>query len=151
MMTTINILIICITVLISVGLIVYIANKNLRRKYNQKEFELELEKYKFFGNIDTKKIQEELDNLVNKYFTYYALYNFEAHNKKYIKQDEIDQGIKDITKNIIIEMSELYSFYFKMLYDIENEEQLAAKIVEMVTDLMIGYAAETNKPREEKE
>ena len=150
-MNTINICIVCATVLLSVGIIVYFFNKLITRKYNQRDFELELEKYKFFGSVDTKKVQEELDNLINKYFAYYVLYNFEALNKNYIKEDEMTQAIKDITKNIVIEMSELYSFYFKMLYDIESEEQLTAKIHEMVTDTMIAYAADFNRPKEREE
>jgi len=151
MITTINILIICITILISIIIVTYFGNKNITRKYNQKEFELELEKYKFFGNIDTKKIEEELDRLVNKYFAYYALYTFDAANKQYIKEDDMNKGIKDITKNIILEMSELYSFYFRMLYNIETEEQLTAKVMEMVTNTMVSYVSEVNKPKEEKE
>ena len=147
---TINIIIISITILLSIGIIAYISNKNLIRKYNQKDFELELEKYKFFSSIDTKKIKEELDELINSYFSYYILYNYEAHQKKYIKKDEMDKGIRDITKNIVIEMSELYSFYFRMLYNIESEEQLTSKIYEMVTDTMISYVAEFNKPKEEE-
>lgn len=147
---TINIIIISITILLSIGIIAYISNKNLIRKYNQKDFELELEKYKFFSSIDTKKIKEELDGLINSYFSYYILYNYEAHQKKYIKKDEMDKGIRDITKNIVIEMSELYSFYFRMLYNIESEEQLTSKIYEMVTDTMISYVAEFNKPKEEE-
>ena len=142
-------IIICITILIAVSLVTYISNKNITRKYNQREFELELEKYKFFGTIDTKKVQEELDALINKYFSYYVLYTFVAHDKKYIKEDEINQGIKDITKNIILDMSELYSFYFRILYNITTEEQLVDKIDEMVTDTMIAYAADYNKPKEE--
>ena len=147
---TINIIIISITILLSVGIITYISNKNLIRKYNQKDFELELEKYKFFSSIDTKKEKEELYELINSYFSYYILYNYEAHQKKYIKKDEMDKGIRDITKNIVIEMSELYSFYFIMLYNIESEEQLTSKIYEMVTDTMISYVAEFNKPKEEE-
>ena len=147
---TINIIIISITILLSIGIIAYISNKNLIRKYNQKDFELELEKYKFFSSIDTKKVKEELDELINSYFSYYILYNYEAHQKKYIKKDEMDKGIRDITKNIVIEMSELYSFYFRMLYNIESEEQLTSKIYEMVTDTMISYVAEFNKPKEEE-
>ena len=148
---SIDILIICITILICLGVITYFANKLITRKYNQRDFELELEKYKFFGSVDTKKVQEEIDNLINKYFAYYVLYNIEAPGKKYIKEDEINQGIKDITKNIILEMSELYSFYFRMLYDIESEEQLTAKIHEMVTDTMIAYSADYNRPKEREE
>ena len=150
-MNIINVIIICITILICLGVTAYLSYIILRRKYNQKEFELELEKYKFFGSVDTKKIQEEIDGLIEKYFNYYILYNFIAHQKKYIKEDEMLKGVKDITKNIVIEMSELYTFYFKMLYNINNEDNLTAKIYELVNDRMIAYAAEFNRPKEKEE
>ena len=148
MIITINICIICLTILISISAILYIANKNLKRKYNQKEFELELEKYKFFGSVDTKKIGEELDDMVKDYFGYYVLYHFQAQGKKYIKEDEMRQGVKEITKSIIMDMSELYTFYFKMLYQIDTEEALTAKVYEMVNNDMIAFAADYNAPKE---
>jgi len=150
-MMNINILIICITILIAFGISAYLYYKFTNKRQSQKDFELELEKYKFFASVDTKAIKDEIDNLVNQYFSYYVLYNFEAYHKDYIKKDEMDKGIRDITKNIVIEMSELYSFYFRMIYNIDTEEQMTSKVFELVTDTMIAYASDYNKPKEGKE
>ena len=147
-MMTINILIICFTVLICVVSGLYVLNKLSKTKFNQKGFELELEKYKFFGSVDTDNIDKEIDKLVKKYFDYYIIYNFHVHDKKYIKDEEIDKAVRDITKNIVVEMSELYIFYFRMLYNINSEDQLTAKVYEKVTDSMIVFAADFNRPKE---
>ena len=144
----INVLIICITVLICLISILVVSYRVLKRKYNQRDFELALEKYKFFGSISTENIDKEIEKLIARYFNYYVVYNFQIRGKKYIKEDEMDKAVKDITKNIVLEMSELYSFYFRLIYNIDTEEQLTAKVYEMVTDSMIAYASEYNAPKE---
>ena len=144
----INVLIICITVLICLISTLVVSYRVLKRKYNQRDFELALEKYKFFGSISTENIDKEIEKLIARYFNYYVVYNIQVQGKKYIKEDEMDKAVKDITKNIVLEMSELYSFYFRLVYNIDTEEQLTAKVYEMVTDSMIAYASEYNAPKE---
>ena len=148
-MTTINVVIISVTILVCIIGILAVFYKISKRKYDQNALELEIKKYEFFGSISTENVEKEIDRLVDKYFNYYTLYNFQVHQKQYIKKDEMEKGVRDITKNIVIEMSELYAFYFRLLYNIETEEHLTSKIYELVTDRMIAYAAEYNRPKEE--
>ena len=51
-----------------------------------------------------------------------------ANQVAYIKNDQADNMVKDITKEVILDMSDLYLSYCKLLYNISNQDDLTKVI-----------------------
>lgn len=131
-----------------VVLLFYNTIVNEKKKNSIKEKEVENERMKLLMKVDTKAAREEIDNFVQRYFGEYTLYNFVAQKKVYIKKEDSELAIKEITKKIMLNISETYIFYFKLLYYIDNEDDLLEKITEIVSENMVSYMVEYNRPKE---
>ena len=121
---------------------------NEKKKNAIKEKEAENERMKLLMKVDPKLIREEIDNLIQRYFGEYTLYNFVAPKKVYIKKEDGDLAIKEISKKIMLNISETYVFYFKLLYYINDQDDLLEKITELVTEQMLSYMVDFNRPKE---
>jgi len=121
---------------------------NEKKKNLLKEKELENQKMELMMKIDTKAARAEIDSLIERYFGEYTLYNFVAQKVVYIKKEDAELAVKEITKRIIMNMSETYIFYMKILYFIDDEDGLLEKITDMVSEQMISYMVEYNRPKE---
>ena len=131
-----------------VVLLYYNAIVNEKKKNLLKEKELENQKMELMMKIDTKAARAEIDSLIERYFGEYTLYNFVAQKVVYIKKEDAELAVKEITKRIIMNMSETYIFYMKILYFIDDEDGLLEKITDMVSEQMISYMVEYNRPKE---
>jgi hypothetical protein len=131
-----------------VVLLYYNAIINEKKKNLLKEKELENQKMELMMKIDTKAARAEIDSLIERYFGEYTLYNFVAQKVVYIKKEDAELAVKEITKRIIMNMSETYIFYMKILYFIDDEDGLLEKITDMVSEQMISYMVEYNRPKE---
>lgn len=124
-----------------------INNITLNKKEKIKMKELELEKLKVFITIDTKLVNEEIDKFIKKYIDRYMIKNIIINDIDYIKKDQIDSMVKDITKLAIIEMSDLYLNYCTLLTNISNDDDLLNFIYYKTTDLVLNVVTEFNKPQ----
>jgi hypothetical protein len=131
-----------------VVLLYYNTIVNEKKKNALKEKELENQKMELMMKIDTKAARAEVDALVERYFGEYTLYNFVAQKVVYIKKEDAELAVKEITKRIILNISETYIFYIKVLYFINDEDSLLEKITDMVSEQMISYMVEYNRPKE---
>ena len=120
----------------------------LNKKIEVKNKELENAKYSMMLSLKPKEAQEAIEQYVERYFGKYTLLHFAAPDVNYIKKEDADECIREVTKTIMLEISETYIFYFKILYNIENEDDLLKKINELVTEYMLSYLVEFNKPKE---
>ena len=77
---------------------------------------------------------------MNRYITY----KFIANKVIYIKQDDIEKMVSDTTKLIMIEISELYIYYIKLLRSIDNNEDLIQYIYSRVSTITIDTVANYN-------
>lgn len=135
---------ICILLTALVIALWYYLIKYLKRSLDIKDKIVDNDKYQLFSQIDTKAIKEEINELVEKYVLKYALINFVYPNVNSITNEDGIKCIKEVTKSIILEMSELYVFYFKILYNIQDEDDLLKHINELVEDQVLAYAVEYN-------
>ena len=145
-----NILSVWITILLTavVVLIGYNTIVNEKKKYTIKEKETENERMKLLMKVNPQATRDEIESFIQRYLGEYTLYNFVAPKKVYITKDDGELAIKEITKRIMLNISETYVFYFKLLYFIDNEDDLLKKINELVTENMLSYMVEFNKPKE---
>lgn len=101
-----------------------------------------------YSRLDPSIIEETVDAYITHYINQYILYNFIALKITYIKKEEIDKMIKNVTKNIMLDISELYIFYIKMIHSIENDEELLKFIHGKVMDISVESVSNFNKQLE---
>ena len=131
-----------------VGLLCYNTIVNEKKKNALREKEIENERMKLLMDVNPKAAREEIEEFVRRYFGEYTLYNFVAPKKLYINKEDGELGIKEISKKIMLNISETYVFYFKLLYYINDQDDLLEKITEIVTEQMLSYMVEYNRPKE---
>jgi len=121
------------------NIIPYLNEKNSIRRQ-----ELKIKEYEMYSKVDINEVSNIVDNYFQKYINRYITYKFIAKKKIYVKQDEIELMVRDITKVISIQISELYVYYIKFLQNINNEEDLIKFIHSKVSELTIESVSSFN-------
>lgn len=148
---TINDINIIINILLKVALVVLVfivvlkLYKFFTTKYETiKNKQLENEKLKLYSTIDGKLVKEELIQLIRDYTARYMTKNIMVNQIDFIKNDQMDEMVKEITKEVILEMSDLYLSYCKLLYNIDNEDDLLRVIYYLTVDVVLDVVTRFN-------
>lgn len=124
--------------------LVFIIKPYMNEKNRIREIESKNKTYELFASIDPEAVQKELDTYFERYVNRYITYKFIANKVIYIKQDDIEKMVSDTTKLIMIEISELYIYYIKLLRAIDNNEDLIQYIYSRVSTITIDTVANYN-------
>jgi hypothetical protein len=124
--------------------LVFIVKPYMNEKNRIREIETKNKTYELFASIDPEAVQKELDTYFERYVNRYITYKFIANKVIYIKQDDIEKMVSDTTKLIMIEISELYIYYIKILRAIDNNEDLIQYIYSRVSTITIDTVANYN-------
>ena len=92
--------------------------KIIQSKIELKNKQLEQDKVKLYSTIDTKLVKQELQLLISEYTARYMTKNIMVNHVSFIKNDQVDDMVKSIVKDTILEMSDLYLTYCKLLYNV---------------------------------
>ena len=126
-----------ITLVITVYIILTKLFPYLDKKNEIRDKEIKNKKYELFKDIDTDIIKQTLDAYFEGYVNRYITYKFLSKKEMYIKSEEAEKMVNDITKLICIQISELYVFYITMLYSINDDEDLVQYIHNKVENTCI--------------
>ena len=124
--------------------LVFIIKPYMNEKNRIREIESKNKTYELFASIDPEAVQKELDTYFERYVNRYITYKFIANKVIYIKQDDIEKMVSDTTKLIMIEISDLYIYYIKLLRSIDNNEDLIQYIYSRVSTITIDTVANYN-------
>ena len=124
--------------------LVFIVKPYMNEKNRIREIESKNKTYELFASINPEAVQKELDTYFERYVNRYITYKFIANKVIYIKQDDIEKMVSDTTKLIMIEISELYIYYIKLLRSIDNNEDLIQYIYSRVSTITIDTVANYN-------
>lgn len=145
----IDVLMICITILLAVAAIVVIAflvvKPYLNKMSNNNEMHIINEKYALFNSIDSDSIAEKLDKYFSEYVNRYVIYKFVSKKITYIKDNEVETMVSDLTKFIAVDISELYIFYIKMSTSITDQDSLLLYIKNKVRAEVVDVVSSYNK------
>ena len=129
----------CIFYLIR-SLNIYLDNKN-----DLLEKEIKNKKYEIFNSVDIVATKQIVEDMIDEYVNQYALYKFIAPNVIYVKAEQQQEMIRDVTRNIVIDLSELYIYYIKLLTEIDSKEDLVKYINTKVKVSVINFIANYNQ------
>jgi hypothetical protein len=62
-------------------------------------------KYEIFNSVDIEEVQKKIDDYFESYISTYITYKFISKKINYIKADDIELMVKDITKMLYLEIS----------------------------------------------
>ena len=145
----IDVLMICITILLAVAAVVVIAflvvKPYLNKMSTNNEMHIINEKYALFNSIDSDSIGEKLDKYFSEYVNRYVIYKFVSKKITYIKDNEVETMVSDLTKFIAVDISELYIFYIKMSTSITDQDSLLLYIKNKVRAEVVDVVSSYNK------
>ena len=124
-----------------------ILNKYIKIREIRKNKEITNKTYELYSKLDPKLMDSELDEWIKKYINRYMIKNFIVQNIDYIKKDQIDEMVRDITKELMIDISDLYLFYIKLLVNIQNDDDLLQFIYYKASDRILEVVTEYNTPK----
>ena len=118
--------------------------KVIQSKLDTKNKELEQDKVKLYSTIDTKLVKQELQLLIREYTARYMTKNIMVNHVNFIKNDQVDDMVKAIVKDTVLEMSDLYLTYCKLLYNINNEDDLLKVVYYLTVDIVLDVVTRFN-------
>lgn len=142
----VKILLIVLLILVTIfGIIIsLIVNKELNRRNNIKENELKNNLYRIYTDLDLVQMDQYIDELLNRYISKWILVNITSKNGNYIKESEINQLIKDVTMEFIVNISPVQLFYAQCLSEITNDDSLTRFVREKVKFLVLDKVNDFN-------
>lgn len=120
----------------------------LNQKQKIKTEEVKNNQYNLFMQIDAELVEGEIDKLIKKYLNEYVLYEIIMNNIDYVRKDKVEEMIRYLDKKIMIEISELYIFYIKLLRNINNDEDLLEYVNKKVKEHVLNFVTDFNSPKE---
>lgn len=145
----INLLVNIVIKLTILGLSIFFAfrlYKFITTKYIEiKNKAVENEKLKLYSTIDPKLVKQELINLIRDYTARYVTKNIMVNQINYIKNDQMEDMVKSIVKEVVLDMSDLYLSYCKLLYNVNDEDDLLKVIYYLTVDVVLDVVTHFNK------
>lgn len=124
----ISLIVLSVLYVLTLGLVVFILYTKVFPYYDKKnelkDKEIKNEKYNLFMKLDVDAMNTVLDGYFETYINRYIAYKFLSKKNMYIKSEEAEIMVRDITKLIYIQISELYIFYIKMTQSIRDDDEL---------------------------
>ena len=112
-----------------------------------KNKQIENEKMRLYSTVDPKLVKQELVNYIRDYTARYMTKNIMVNQIDFIKNDQMDEMVRAIIKDVVLNMSDLYLSYCKLLYTINTEEDLLQYIYYLTVDVVLDIVTEFNKNR----
>ena len=116
----------------------------INRALDLQDKKIKVEKYELYNKVNIEAVNNEIDAYIQSYIDRYILYKFIANKIIYIKQEDTNAMIKDVTTNIAIDISDLYLYYISLVYSYDTDEELITFIKSKVTNAAIEYVTNYN-------
>lgn len=116
----------------------------INRLLDLKDKKIKISKYELYNKVNIEVVNNEIDAYIQRYIDRYILYKFIANKIIYIKQEDTNAMIKDITTNIALDISDLYLYYISLVYSYDTDEELITFIKSKVTNATIEYVTNYN-------
>ena len=110
-----------------------------------KNKQVENDKMRLFMQMSPDLMEKELDKLLDDYVKRYIIYKFVANKIQFISSEAAETMVKDVTELVLINISDLYVFYLRMISDIKDDESLILQINSRVKNKCIDEVADFNR------
>ena len=124
---------------------ILVINPYLKEKNNIKKIAEENRKLELYSNINPQVANDNINKYIKEYIDKYALVNFTLKKIDYIKQDLTNEMVNKITLDVVINLSDVYLYYIKILTPINNDKDLIKFIRNKVKFQVLDYVTEYNR------
>lgn len=142
-----NTIIICATLITITLVTIYKIGKIYDKKQDIMIREQKIKESTVFSALDPKLIKDEIDNLITDYMNDYMLKNIIAEDIQYIDNNLCNDMIRIVTFNIVKDISEMYIWYIKCIYSVNDDEKLIEIINKLVRDKALEKIIDFNTER----
>ena len=118
--------------------------KHLEENRNLRRLEIENKKVELQMRMDPKLAEKEVEDLVKNYVSQYGFVNFVSKQIPFIRDQQVNEMIRYLDKQIMLEISELYIFYIKCITNIEDENDLLIFVDKKVKDQVLEFVTNFN-------
>ena len=118
--------------------------KHLEENRNLRRLEIENKKVELQMRMDPKLAEKEIEDLVKNYVSQYGFVNFISKQIPFIRDQQVNEMIRYLDKQIMLEISELYIFYIKCITNIEDENDLLIFVDKKVKDQVLEFVTNFN-------
>ena len=118
--------------------------KHLEENRNLRRLEIENKKVELQMRMDPKLAEKEVEDLVKNYVSQYGFVNFISKQIPFIRDQQVNEMIRYLDKQIMLEISELYIFYIKCITNIEDENDLLIFVDRKVKDQVLEFVTNFN-------
>lgn len=127
---------------------IFIRIEKQGKKYlDLKRIDFENDKMELLLKIEPKNAEKEIDEYIKNKLNEYIVKNILINKIEFIRKEQIDKMVRELDKEIILNISELYIFYIKLLTNIKDENDLLIFIDSKVKDHVLQFVTEYNKPK----
>lgn len=144
MINTIMFILITVYLMVLLGICTWQGIKYLNEKNRIRDLEVKNEKYNLFTSISPEIVNSSINEYINTYIQKYITFKFIINKQIYIKDEECAIMVKDVTKLVYMDISELYIFYIKIITNIENDDDLLKFLNRRVKELSIEAISNFN-------
>lgn len=130
--------------MVLLGICTWQGIKYLNEKNRIRDLEVKNEKYNLFTSISPEIVNSSINEYINTYIQKYITFKFIINKQIYIKDEECAIMVKDVTKLVYMDISELYIFYIKIITNIENDDDLLKFLNRRVKELSIEAISNFN-------
>lgn len=117
----------------------------MEEKNEIRDNELKNDLYKLYTQLDPDIIHQNIDNLIDKEIAKYMVINIRTRESQYMNSQDIDTMVKNVSANIYLNLSDMYITFIKLVYNVNNTDDLIIFINDAVKMRAIDVVTENNK------
>ena len=133
-----------ILLVLSLVILTLLWRPRIDRYLDIRDKEVKNNKYRIYNNTNLEVVNTEIDTYIQGYIDRYVLYKFLANKVPYINEDATNEMIRDVTKNIALDISDLILYYISLIQAYETDEELIRFIKTRVTNSAIEFVTNYN-------
>ena len=117
----------------------------IEEKNEIRDNELKNELYRLYTQLDPDIIHQNIDNLIDKEIAKYMVINIRTRESHYMNSQDIDTMVKNVSANIYLNLSDMYITFIKLVYNVNNADDIIIFINDAVKMRAIDVVTENNK------
>jgi len=114
-----------------------------------KNKEIDIKKFELYSKVDLSKTEDVINKYIEDKLNKYVTQNIIAKGIDYIREEDANKMVKELSSNIIISLSDLYVYYIKLLTTINDQDDLIKYVFEKVSDACTLFILDFNTPKQQ--
>lgn len=112
-----------------------------------KNKEIDIKKFELYSKVNLTQAEDAIDKYIENKLNKYVTQNIVAKGMDYIREEDANKMVKDLSADIVISLSDLYIYYIKLLTTINTDDDLIKYVYDKVSDACTLFILDFNTPK----